>query len=215
MKIGTGKFRINPVVYIKKSLQVLTKPKWFYNEFFPKIPVEVTYTMLALIAGVGVVLNYLNAVLTGGGILSIIPIILFAVFMIAIGAGITFVVFYIGSIFFDAIDKSPKALWKLACFTMTLNGLAMVLTVGGWYGMVLSILLWVVMSWFFFQTLIHYFRAPTWFVYLQLAMAALMLVSMAVTLVALLPVLGGIEASIDSSLESIKELERLQRKLGH
>ncbi len=181
MKIGKGKYRIDPVTYFKKCSLVLTRPKWFYETFFPKIPVEVTYTIMGLMVLVGASINYVHSVFTGGGILSFLPILLHAGFFTVVGACLSFAFYFLTSLFLNPIDKEPKALWKLACFSMSLNGLAVSITVGGWYGVLISIVLFALLVWFYAQTMLYFFRAPNWLVYLYLAFTGLAMLSMVVT----------------------------------
>ncbi len=86
MIVGQGKFKIDPVKYYSLSSQAFTNPQWFFKTFYPKIKIEVIYTMLALTTAATALLSAFLGIL--GGNWSAISAIFFQPIGVLFGLGI-------------------------------------------------------------------------------------------------------------------------------
>ena len=214
MEIGSGKYKIKPLVYYKKSLLAFTRPQWFYKEFFPKIPVEITYTMMEVTAAISALLTYFVNVIGGGGILSILPIAIGAVFSMALGAAITFVFFYVASMVTNPLSKQNKDLWKLSCFCMTINGLIVSFQYGSGLGLLMSFAFLIVSLVFSYHLTVHFFRVSKTVAMVVLVGSAVVALVAGVGVIlfakAMMSGVGELSSSQPDAKELMQEIQKLQ-----
>ena len=219
MKIGSGKFRIDPVVYYQKVINSLTNPKWFYYKFYPKIRVEVMYTMLLIIAALGFILNTLSSFSYGFSPAAIVGIIIYVVFMLPFAALISAVCYYFMAMFSKPIYTSFKEMWRLACFTMTINGLLACVQVNGVIGFFSMVVSMGVGVWFSFNLLRYYFRLSKRVCYTYAAISAVMCAMSIVSYITILGLVNGIKSKHQSDymqfIKQMKKIEKIERQYGH